>query len=79
MRLYFAYFNLVACDLVRFHLIVILKSHTDAELVPVSPGDTTPLINYSVIKHDTKEASNISTNEPLTVDKPISLCDEVQP
>ena len=27
MRLYFAYFNLVACDLVRFHLIVILKQN----------------------------------------------------
>lgn len=54
-------------------------ANTDAELHPASPGDTTPLIDYSVTKHNTKEASKITTNEPLTVDKPISLCDEVQP
>ena len=29
MRLYLAYFNFVACDLVRFHLIVILKQNVN--------------------------------------------------
>lgn len=32
-------------------------ANTDAELHPASPGDTTPLIDYSVTKHNTKEAS----------------------
>ena len=32
MRLYLAYFNLVACDLVRFHLIVILKQNVNFSL-----------------------------------------------
>ena len=32
MNLYVADFNLVACDLVSFHLIVILKQNLDADV-----------------------------------------------
>ena len=44
----------------------------------VSPDDTTPIVNNTVTASNTKEFSNINTNEPITVDKAISLEDEVQ-
>ena len=44
----------------------------------VLPDDTTPIANNTVTASNTKEFSNINTNEPITVDKAISLKDEVQ-
>ena len=39
----------------------------------VSPEDTTPIVNNNATTSNTKEFSNINTNEPITVDKAISL------
>ena len=44
----------------------------------VSPDDTTPFVNNTITTSDTKEFSNINTNEPITVDKSISVKLEVQ-
>ena len=44
----------------------------------VSPDDTTPIMNITVTTSNTKEFPNINTYEPITVDKAISLEDEIQ-
>ena len=44
----------------------------------VSPDDTTPIVNSTVTTSNAKAFSNIKTHEPITVDKAISLQDEVQ-
>ena len=44
----------------------------------VSPVDITSIVNSTVTTSNTKEFSNIKTHEPITVDKAISLEDEVQ-
>ena len=38
---------------------------------------TTQLVNNTATARNTKESSNINTNELPTVDKPISLDDEI--
>ena len=43
-----------------------------------SHDDTTAVVNNTVTTSNTKEFSNINTNEPITVNKAISLEDEVQ-
>ena len=47
-------------------------------LDPFSPDDTTAVVNNTVTTSNTKEFSNTNTNEPITVNKSISLEDEVQ-
>ena len=44
----------------------------------VSLDDTTPIVNGTVATSNTKEFSNINNHEPITVDKAISLGDQVQ-
>ena len=44
----------------------------------VSPDDKTPIVNSTVTTSNTKEFSIIKTHEHITVDKAISLEDEVQ-
>ena len=43
-----------------------------------SPDDTTAVVNNTVTTSNTKEFSNINNDEPITVDKAISVEDEVQ-
>ena len=43
-----------------------------------SRDDITPIVNSTVTTSNTKKFSNIKTHEPITVDKAISLEDEVE-